>query len=74
MYAGGPMRYFHNPAFQLKMVLFVIALAIHFPLQMVAARSLEVAPARQRLFQAAAVTSLLLWFAIGFSGRVIGYL
>ena len=74
MYAGGPMRYFHNPAFQLKMVLFVIALVVHFPLQVAAARSQEVAPARQRLFKVAAVASLLLWFAIGFSGRVIGYL
>jgi uncharacterized membrane protein len=74
MYAGSPMRYFHNPAFQVKMALFVIALFVHFSLQILAARSKSLPPSRTRLFRTAAVASLLLWFAIGFSGRVIGYL
>ncbi len=74
MYAGGPMRYYHNPAFQLKMALFLAALAVHFSMQIVVARSGEEERERKRLFQAAAVASLLLWFAVGFCGRVIGYL
>ena len=32
------MRYYHNPAFRLKMLLFVIALIFHFTLQVRVAR------------------------------------
>ena len=32
------MRYYHNPAFRLKMLLFVIALVFHFALQIRVAR------------------------------------
>ncbi len=72
MYAGGPMRYYHNPAFQLKMVLFVIALVGHFTLQIaVALRTFE--GVKEGFVKAGAVASLVLWFSIGFAGRVIGY-
>ncbi|SNT12389.1 hypothetical protein SAMN05421770_104272 [Granulicella rosea] len=73
MYAGGTMRYYHNPAFQAKMAFFVIALIVHFALQVGVARGLPEREGTGRLLKAGAVASLLLWFSVGFAGRVIGY-
>jgi hypothetical protein len=71
--ANGPVRYYFNPAFRIKMILFVLALFFHFTLQFVAARR---APAREKhsiWFRTGAVLSLLLWLSIGVAGRAIGY-
>jgi uncharacterized membrane protein SirB2 len=71
--ANGPVRYYFNPAFRIKMILFVLALFVHFTLQFVAARR---APAREKhsiWFRTGAVLSLLLWLSIGVAGRAIGY-
>ncbi len=73
MYAGGPMRYYHNPAFQVKMALFAIALVGHFTLQIIVARKDSDQVRHEALLKAGAIASLLLWFAVGFAGRVIGY-
>ena len=73
MYAGGTMRYYHNPAFQAKMVLFVLALVVHFVLQIGVARGVPERDGTVGLVKAGAVVSLLLWFSVGFAGRIIGY-
>jgi hypothetical protein len=72
--ANGPVRYYFNPAFRIKMILFVLALFFHFILQIVAARQ---APEREKnsiLLKMGAALSLLLWLSIGVAGRAIGYL
>ncbi|SNT10106.1 hypothetical protein SAMN05421770_104167 [Granulicella rosea] len=73
MYAGGTMRYYHNPAFQAKMAFFILALLVHFTLQVGAARNIANEGGGGRLLKIGAVASLLLWVSVGFAGRVIGY-
>jgi hypothetical protein len=68
--ASGPMRYYYNPAFRIKMWLFLIAVIFHIALQRWVSRS----DSRQSIAQtAAAVVSMLLWLSIGLAGRAIGY-
>ena len=68
--ASGPMRYYYNPAFRIKMWLFLIAIVVHFSLHAVTARREAAVALWQR---AGAVASLLLWLSIGLAGRAIGY-
>jgi hypothetical protein len=56
-----PFKYYGNAAFRWKMVLLLLALAT----------TVGLFRTRQRAF---ALTALLLWFAVGFSGRLIGFL
>jgi hypothetical protein len=73
LFLGGPVRYYRNPAFQLKIVLFVIALIVHFALQVGVIRQGSEQPGHPALLKAGAVSSLLLWLSIGLAGRAIGY-
>lgn len=72
MVASGPVRYYYNPAFRLKMYLFVAALFFHFAVQWTVSKRRDdkriALPER-----IAAVVSLLLWFSIGVAGRAIGF-
>jgi hypothetical protein len=71
--SSGPMRYYYNTPFRIKMWLFFIAVALHFVLQTQVAR---IAPEMYRstsLQKAGAMLSLLLWAGVGISGRAIGY-
>ncbi len=68
--ASGPMRYYYNPAFRIKMVLFFIAVIVHIVLQRRVSKS-EVETSRWR--SVSAVISMLLWLSIGLAGRAIGY-
>jgi hypothetical protein len=56
-----PFKYYGNEAFRWKMVLLLLALATTLGLFKTQRRSL-------------ALTALILWFAVGFSGRLIGFL
>lgn len=72
MVASGPVRYYYNPAFRLKMYLFIAAVLFHFAVQWKVSRGdgeEGVRPATRL----AAVISLLLWFSIGVAGRAIGF-
>lgn len=64
-----PFKYYLNDAFRLKMMLFVVAIAVTGLLM----RNRSCAGSRvpQR---ALALISLLLWFGVGICGRVIGFL
>jgi hypothetical protein len=72
MVASGPVRYYYNPAFRLKMYLFVAAFFFHFAVQWTVSKRRDdkriALPER-----IAAVVSLLLWFSIGVAGRAIGF-
>jgi succinate dehydrogenase hydrophobic anchor subunit len=71
--ANGPVRYYYNPAFRLKMILFFAALFLHFILQMRVARQ-DPSPGKNSVWiKLGAVLSLLLWLSIGVAGRAIGY-
>jgi hypothetical protein len=56
-----PFKYYGNAAFRWKMILLLLALAA----------TLGLFKTRQR---GLALSALLLWFAVGFSGRLIGFL
>lgn len=73
LFMGGPVRYYRNPAFKLKMILFLIALIFHFVLQFVAARRKKPAVGDSLRLRLSAVLSIALWSAIGLAGRAIGY-
>jgi len=68
--ASGPMRYYYNPAFRIKLVLFTVATIFQIALQQRAGRAEE---QQVRGFYIGAVVSLLLWLSIGLAGRAIGY-
>jgi hypothetical protein len=71
--ANGPVRYYYNPAFRIKMILFVLALLFHFALQIAVARRTAGQERSPVWLKAGAAFSLLLWFSIGLAGRAIGY-
>ena len=71
MVASGPMRYYYNVAFRAKMLLFVVAAAVQFTLQLSVVTSDVAATSRWR--KAIAAASLLLWLSVGLAGRAIGY-
>lgn len=69
MFIGSPAHYFYNRAFDLKMVLLLIAVTVQLVLfQRVAARD-----APRGLVRLSVALSLLLWFGIGAAGRAIGF-
>jgi hypothetical protein len=71
--ASGPMRYYYNTPFRIKMWLFVIALFFHFIMQIKVARQNPEQDHSTSGRRAAGAISLLLWFSIGVAGRAIGY-
>ncbi len=70
---SGPMRYYYNTPFRAKMVLFFSAVIFHFVLQASIARSRTQSDRATVVHRVSAVISLLLWSAVGLSGRAIGY-
>jgi hypothetical protein len=73
LFMGGSMRYYHNPAFRFKMLLFMVALVFHFYLQIKVSRQASGVTRDSKWLKLGAVVSLALWFAIGLAGRAIGY-
>lgn len=57
----------------MKMVLFVIAIFVHFFFQIALARRSAQREKEPAWLKLAAACSLLLWFSIGIAGRAIGY-
>lgn len=70
MFVATPRLYFHKPAFELKMLLFLLALLLQF---WVLRRLLNRAAENTALVRTAVAVSLLVWFGIGFAGRMIGF-
>jgi hypothetical protein len=71
--ANGPVRYYFNPAFRIKMILFVLSLFLHFILQIVAARQDPEREKNSIWLKIGAALSLVLWLSVGVAGRAIGY-
>jgi hypothetical protein len=71
--ASGPMRYYYNTPFRIKMWLFFIALFFHFAMQISIARRNPDTDRETSLRKVGGVLSLLLWATIGIAGRAIGY-
>lgn len=71
--ANGPVRYYYNPAFRIKMVLFVVAIFVHFFFQVAVARRPVQREREPAWLKLTAACSLFLWLSIGVAGRAIGY-
>lgn len=69
MFVATPKLYFHKPAFELKMLLFLAAVIVQFGVLRRLARDAENAVA----VRLTVAVSLLVWFGIGFAGRMIGF-
>ena len=74
---GEPVRSLTSPAFQLKMVLLVVAMAVTILFQLTLRRNAalwDASAPSAGLIRAAACATLLLWFAIAVAGRWIAYM
>jgi hypothetical protein len=71
--ANGPVRYYYNPAFRIKMALFVVAIFVHFFFQIALTRRSAQREKEPVWLKLTAAFSLFLWFSIGVAGRAIGY-
>jgi hypothetical protein len=70
MFIGSPRHYFYNPAFDVKMVLLVIATLVQAVLFRQVANS---DPPTPWLARTSVALSLGLWFAVSMAGRAIGF-
>jgi hypothetical protein len=71
LFVGEPVKCFYNAAFWWKMSLLAVAVIFQFSLFARVAND-----DRESVFlhKAVAVTSLALWFSVGFAGRAIGFI
>jgi hypothetical protein len=73
MVADGPLRYYGNAAFRIKMALLAAAIAIGIPLHRSLCTPSGAGPARANL-KLAIILSGLTWFGVALAGRLIGVL
>ena len=71
IFLSGPVRYYANEFFQLKMLLLIAAVLFQASLFRVVSRQ---AAERPLAGKAVAIVSLLLWFGVGISARIIGFI
>jgi len=69
--ASGPLRYYYNPAFRLKMLLLFLAVGFYFTLHRNVVRS-HSENTISVWSKTAAIVSLSLWLGVGLAGRIIG--
>jgi hypothetical protein len=75
MLTAFPMKYYHSPAFRLKMVLLLLALCFYFTVHRHVVRPNSDAgeTATSIWSKAVALVSLALWLGVGLAGRAIGF-
>ncbi len=71
MVVSGPMRYYYNEAFRIKMALFVLGVAAQFLIHKIAAKTEFDTSWWRRI---AAGLSLTIWTGVALAGRAIGYI
>jgi hypothetical protein len=70
MFIGSPKHYFYNPAFDIKMLLLVVAVLVQAVLLRWVAHSDNPSP---WLTRTTVAVSLAAWFAVSMAGRAIGF-
>jgi hypothetical protein len=73
LFASGPMRYYANAAFRVKLVLIASAVATALLTHLLEVRG-ELAESPPRAMKAMALLSMTFWLGAGVAGRVIGVL
>ena len=71
MFVASAKMYYYKTAFELKMLLFVLAVVLQFALLRRLVERTESAP--PALVRTVLGISLAVWFGIGFTGRMIGF-
>jgi hypothetical protein len=71
--ASGPMRYYYNTPFRIKMLLFFLGVIYHLILQIKLSRQGAESTISRSNLRIAGIFSLLLWSGVGMAGRAIGY-
>lgn len=71
MFIATPTLYFYNPAFRLKMLLFLLAVVIQLALFRRTANQSSPTPAFAKVSVA---VSLAAWFGVAMAGRMIGFI
>jgi len=71
LFFGEPMKLYGSPSFFVKMVLFVIAVAVQLIVMYRVRKTPDISPGLGRV---AGVLSLVTWFGVGLAGRAIGFL
>jgi uncharacterized membrane protein SirB2 len=74
---GEPVRSLTNPAFQLKMVLLLVAIIVTIAFQATVRRNVrfwDLSPRSAPAARVMALATLFLWFAIAIAGRWIAYM
>lgn len=69
MFVATPTLYFYNPAFRLKMLLFLLAVVVQLALFRRAASQ-----ATPSFAKVGVVVSLAAWFGVAMAGRMIGFI
>jgi hypothetical protein len=70
---SGPMRYYYNTPFRIKMCLFFIGVIYHLVLQVTISRQKPELQIRKSGLKFAGAVSVLVWSGVGIAGRAIGY-
>ena len=71
MFVSSPRMYYYNPAFELKMLLLIVAVLIQVLFLRRVAANDSPAPA---LARTSVALSLVFWFGVGLAGRIIGFI
>jgi hypothetical protein len=71
IFLTGPVRYYNNEFFELKMLLLIATVLFQASLFRAVSRRAAENPLAGK---AVAIVSLLLWFCVGISGRAIGFI
>ncbi|WP_018268468.1 DUF6644 family protein [Methylosinus sp. LW4] len=70
IFLSGPVRYYSNEFFQIKMLSLVVAVLFQASVFRAISKKVEQRPLAGK---AVAIVSLLLWFGVGVMGRIIGF-
>ena len=71
MFVSSPRMYYYNPAFELKMLLLVVAVLVQVLLLRRVSASDSPTPV---LVRTTVALSLASWFGVGLAGRIIGFI
>jgi hypothetical protein len=71
MFVSSPRMYYTNPAFELKMLLLIVAVLVQVLLLRRVTANDSPAPA---LARTSVALSLVFWFGVGLAGRIIGFI
>jgi hypothetical protein len=71
MFIATPKLYFYNPAFQLKMVLLLLAIVVQL---LLFHRAATYAQASRTFAKVSVGVSLAAWFSVAMAGRMIGFI